>query len=68
MDQLGLLGAGLALHDAVVDVGLADPAAHRLDRDVEVVSNLSVVRVTPAGDPHHVTLGPGPVLCRADEP
>src|SRR3712207_9288601 len=56
LHELVLLGAGLPVDDAVVDVGLAHPAAHRLDRDVEVGSDLGLAQVTAAGDPDDVTL------------
>src|SRR3712207_6277064 len=56
LHELVLLGAGLPVDDAVVDVGLAHPAAHRLHRDVEVGGDLGLTQVTAAGDPDDVTL------------
>jgi len=38
------------------DVGLAAPAPHRLDRDVEVSRDLDLAQVAAASDPHDVTL------------
>jgi hypothetical protein len=64
LDQLGLLSRGLPVHDAVVDVGLADPAAHGLHRHVEVSGDLGLAQVTAAGDPHDVTLELGRELLR----
>jgi hypothetical protein len=52
LDQLGGLGAALPVDHPVVDLGLA----YRLDRGVEVSSDLDLAQVTLAGDPHHVTL------------
>jgi hypothetical protein len=54
--MLGLLGRREPITDAVVDVGLADPAPHRLHRNVEVGSDLRVGQIAPASDSDHVTL------------
>jgi hypothetical protein len=56
LDELALLGAGPAIDNAVSDVGLAHPAAHRLDRDVEVGSDLGLAQLTAADNPDEVTL------------
>src|SRR5690606_7059940 len=56
LDQLVLLAGGLAVHDPVVDVGLAHPSPHRLHGDVEVGSDLGVRQIAAASDPHDVTL------------
>lgn len=49
LDQIGLLRHGEVVLDAAVDVGLADPPAHRLDRHIEVSGHLRHGQVTPAG-------------------
>jgi hypothetical protein len=56
LHELVLLAAGLAIHDPVIDVGLAHPAPHRLDRDVEIGSDLGLAQVAVAGDSNDVTL------------
>src|SRR5690606_31345123 len=56
LDQLVLLAGGLAVHDTVVDVGLAHPAPHRLGGDTEVGGDLGVRQIATAGDPHDITL------------
>src|SRR5207302_1352850 len=56
LHDLGLLRGRLALADAVIDVGLAHPTAHRLGRDIEVGRDLGDLQITAPCDRDHVTL------------
>ena len=51
-----MLGGREAVLDAVVDVGLAHPAAHRLDRHTEIGGHLREGQVPSAGDRDHISL------------
>ena len=56
MHELGLLRAGQPGNDTVVDVGLLDPARHRLLGHVEVDRDLRDCRLTPTSDRDDVPL------------
>jgi len=56
LHELGLLRAGQPGNDTVVDVGLLDPARHRLLGHVEVDRDLRDCRLTPTSDRDDVPL------------